>query len=161
MTVWHLPHLNAMCSLHMSKQQLSFCSQKKKMRDRPYLKSTINFFATFSKTLWQKADIKNTKYKVHRGNQLFQLSFSFFSSPEQRSRRAIILPPFSVLAASGPTNIKVLWSKFLGPYYFQTLWCIWFMFGMVIDIGPKFYTIPSPRPPRNPLYMILRSRWRT
>ena len=36
--------------------------------------------------------------------------------------------------------------KFLGPHYFQTLWSIWFMFNMVIDIGPKFYTVQSPPP---------------
>ena len=28
--------------------------------------------------------------------------------------------------------------KFLGPHYFQTLWFIWFMSCMMIDIGPKF-----------------------
>ena len=27
--------------------------------------------------------------------------------------------------------------KFLGPHYFQTLWWIWFMFGTMIDTGPK------------------------
>ena len=36
--------------------------------------------------------------------------------------------------------------KFLGPHYFQTLWWIWFMFGVMIDTGPKFYTVPSPPP---------------
>ena len=46
--------------------------------------------------------------------------------------------------------------KFSGPHYFQTLWCIWFMFCMMIDSVPKFYAIPSP-----PLYMTLRSRSRT
>ena len=45
---------------------------------------------------------------------------------------------------------------FLGPHCFQTLWWIWFMFGMMIDTGPKFYTVPSPPP-----YMTLRSRSRT
>ena len=29
-------------------------------------------------------------------------------------------------------------SKLLEPHYLQTLWRIWFMFGMMIDIGPKF-----------------------
>ena len=43
-----------------------------------------------------------------------------------------------------------------GPHYFQILWWIWFMFGMMIDIGPNFYTVPSPPP-----YMSLRSRSRT
>ena len=46
--------------------------------------------------------------------------------------------------------------KFLGPHYFQTLWWIWFMLGMMIDTGPKFYTVPSPPP-----YMTSRSRSRT
>ena len=36
--------------------------------------------------------------------------------------------------------------KFLEFHYFQTLWCIWFMFGMMIDIGPKFYAVASPPP---------------
>ena len=43
--------------------------------------------------------------------------------------------------------------KILGPHYFQTLWWIWFMFGMMVDIGPKFYIVPSPSP-----YMTLTSR---
>ena len=43
--------------------------------------------------------------------------------------------------------------KFLAPHCFQTLWWIWFMFDMMIDIGPKFYTVPSPPP-----YVTLRSR---
>ena len=36
--------------------------------------------------------------------------------------------------------------KFLGPHCFQTLWWIWFMFGMMIDTGPKSLhsTIPTP-----------------
>ena len=36
--------------------------------------------------------------------------------------------------------------KFLGPHCFQTLWWIWFMFGVMIDTGPKFYTVTSPPP---------------
>ena len=48
------------------------------------------------------------------------------------------------------TNVSFM-LKFLGPHYFQTLWCVWFMFGIVID--PKLYTVPS-----SPLYMTLRSR---
>ena len=46
--------------------------------------------------------------------------------------------------------------KFLGPHYFQTLLWIWFMFGMMMDTGPEFYTVPSPL-----LYMTLRSRSQT
>ena len=29
--------------------------------------------------------------------------------------------------------------EYLGPHYFQTLRCIWFVFGMLIDTGPNFY----------------------
>ena len=46
--------------------------------------------------------------------------------------------------------------KFLGPHYFQTLWWIWFIFGMMIDTGPEFYSVPFPPP-----CMTLRSRSRT
>ena len=35
---------------------------------------------------------------------------------------------------------------FLRPHYFQILWCILFMFGMMIDSGPKFAAVPSPTP---------------
>ena len=48
----------------------------------------------------------------------------FISSPEQSSRRAIVLPPASELAlalASASTNVKSFTFKFLGPHYFQTL----------------------------------------
>ena len=58
-----------------------------------------------------------------------------FSSSEQRSGRAIVLPPASALAlafalALASTNVKSFTLKFLGPHYFQTLsmdlvhvWC--------------------------------------
>ena len=46
--------------------------------------------------------------------------------------------------------------KFLRPHYFQTLWWIWFIFGMMIDTGPKFYSVLSPPP-----CMTFRSRSRT
>ena len=36
--------------------------------------------------------------------------------------------------------------KDLGPHDFQTLWWIWNMLGMMIDIGPKFYGVPFPCP---------------
>ena len=95
---------------------------------------------------------------------LKDVSFSkftyIFSSPEQSSWRAIVLPPASALAlalalASASTNVSFT-LKFLGPHYFQTLWWIWFIFGMMIDTGPKFYSVPSPPP-----CMTLRSRSRT
>ena len=36
--------------------------------------------------------------------------------------------------------------KFLGPHCLQTLWWIWFMFGIMIDTGFKILhsTIPNP-----------------
>ena len=108
----------------------------------------------------------------------------FFSSPEQRSGRAIVLPLTSGLALAlvlASTNVKVFvkvfktsllahlnnvqeellyypwrrrWRrhpqklkfslKFLRPHYFLTLSPIWFFFGMMIHIGPKFCAVPSP-----------------
>ena len=43
--------------------------------------------------------------------------------------------------------------KFLGPRYFQTLWSIWFIFGMMTDAGPKILCVPSQSQ-----YMTFRSR---
>ena len=43
-------------------------------------------------------------------------------------------------------KIEVTDLEFLGRHYFQTLWWIWFMLGMMIDTGPKFYKVPSPYP---------------
>ena len=34
-------------------------------------------------------------------------------------------------------GLKIFMLKFLGPYYFQTLWWIWFMFCMMIGKGPS------------------------
>ena len=36
--------------------------------------------------------------------------------------------------------------KFLGPHCFQNLWCICFMFDMMIDADPKSYVVRSPTP---------------
>ena len=36
--------------------------------------------------------------------------------------------------------------KFLEPHYFKNLGWVLFKYGMMIDIGPKFYTVPSPTP---------------
>ena len=68
-------------------------------------------------------------------NTRFCLEF-LFSSPEQRSGRAIVLSQ-----ALADANVKCFMSKFFGPHYFQTLSSIWFMFGIMIDIGPKFYRV--------------------
>ena len=39
---------------------------------------------------------------------------------------------------------------------FARLWYIWFIFGTMIDIGPKFYAVPPQT-----RYMTLRSRSQT
>ena len=36
--------------------------------------------------------------------------------------------------------------KFLEPNYFRNVWLILFMYGMMKDIGPKVYAVPSPYP---------------
>ena len=65
---------------------------------------------------------------------------TLFSSPEQCSWRAVVLPSASVLALAS-TNVKVL-----RPHYFLTLSLIWFNFGMMIHTGPNFCAVPSPLP---------------
>ena len=76
-----------------------------------------------------------------------QFTAFIFSTPEQRSQRAIVLPPgVSVTVGVGFHKCYSFALKFLGPHYFQTLRWIWFMFGMMKDIGPKFYTVSSPSP---------------
>ena len=37
--------------------------------------------------------------------------------------------------------------KFLRPHIFQTTQWIWFIFGMMIDIGPEFYSAIAPTTP--------------
>ena len=72
-----------------------------------------------------------------------------FSSPEQHSRRAIVLP---LALASASTNVKVF-IKVFRPHYFLTLSLICFIFRMMIHIDPKFCAVPSP-----PLLVMSRSR---
>ena len=73
--------------------------------------------------------IKLILFRGTRG-QLHHRKVFIFSSPEQSSRRAIVLPPASSLVlvlalafvlASASTNFKSFMLKFLGPHYFQTL----------------------------------------
>ena len=103
--------------------------------------------------------LPNFTYSVYRPGE----RISIFSMPEQSSRRAIVLPPASASAsalelalASASTNVLSFTLKFLGPHYFQTVWWIWFISGLMTDTGPKFYSVPSPPP-----CMTSRSRSRT
>ena len=41
-------------------------------------------------------------------------------------------------------GLRIFMLKFLGPHYFQTIWYIWFIFGMMVDIGWKFHAVPFP-----------------
>ena len=47
-----------------------------------------------------------------------------------------------------PHLAELLLLKFLRPHYFPTLSLTWFIFGVMIHIGPKFCTVPS-HPPRS------------
>ena len=71
---------------------------------------------------------------------------TFVGSPEQCWRRAIVLPLALAAAALASTNVKVF-VKVFKTYYFLTLSPIWFIFGMMIHIGPKFCAVPSSHPP--------------
>ena len=42
------------------------------------------------------------------------------------------------------TRVKVFASKFIRHYIIKTLYGISFIFGMMVDIGLKFYSVPSP-----------------
>ena len=41
-------------------------------------------------------------------------------------------------------RVKVFALKFIGPHILKTLWWISFIFGMIVDIGLKFLSAPSP-----------------
>ena len=73
---------------------------------------------------------------------LIRTILAIFSSPEQRSGRAIVLPPASVLAlalalASVSTNVKVF-VKVFKTSLFPNLITDLIIFGMIIHIGQKF-----------------------
>ena len=81
---------------------------------------------------------------------------SFFSSPEQSSWRAIVLPPASALAlASRPQMLKFYVKVFRASLFPKSLMDLVYIC-MMINTGPKFYSVPSPPP-----CMTLRSRSRT
>ena len=42
------------------------------------------------------------------------------------------------------TRVKVFVPKFIRPYIIKTLWWISFLFGMMVDLGLKFYWLPYP-----------------
>ena len=65
-------------------------------------------------------------------------------------RRQILTPLHDL---KDKVRLRIFMLKFLEMHYFPTLWCTWFMFGMMIDIGPKFYTVRSSHP-----WMTLRIR---
>ena len=69
---------------------------------------------------------------------------TIFSSPEQRSQRAIVLLSASAVALeSASTNVKVFVKVFktsLFPNFITDL------IHLLYDIGPKFCAVPSPPP---------------
>ena len=73
---------------------------------------------------------------------------SMFSSPGQSPRRAVELPhsltTLKALASESASTSTQRLKFFWRPHIFQTTWRIWFMFGMMMDIGPKCYSaVPS------------------
>ena len=70
-----------------------------------------------------------------------QMPSLIISLPEQRSLRA----RRRRWRRWRPQILK-LSLKFLRPQFFLTLSPIWFIFAMIIYIGPKFYAVPSPAP---------------
>ena len=64
----------------------------------------------------------------------------FVSSPERRLGRAVALP----LAALPFPKCSSFMLKFLRSYSFYSFQSISVIFGMMIDVGLKFYSKPSP-----------------
>ena len=74
-------------------------------------------------------------YQVYRGVYSFCLFVHLFVS-------AFICSSFCHVYG---TRVKVFASKFRRHYIIKTLWWISFIFGMVVDIGQKFFSVP-PHP---------------
>ena len=75
-------------------------------------------------------------------------------SLQDASHYGVINIPIEMLRddSAGRDNARCI----RAPHYFQTLGWIGFIYGRMICIGPKFFSVPSPPPP-----MIWRSRSRT
>ena len=97
----------------------------------------------------------NTPYRfieTTRGKWLRQIRRGKIPSPSASNLQMIGYANMSWLSARLPTYypqrcFSVSISKIVnifGTSLFPNLWWIWFMFGMMIDTGPKFYSVPSP-----------------
>ena len=67
---------------------------------------------------------------------------AIFSWAGQSPGRAIALPPAS---PSEPTSTFAM--KFLRAHIFHTVWWIWFIFGVMIDVDPNIYSALTPPTP--------------
>ena len=65
-----------------------------------------------------------------------------FAFPFVRSLIRTYVPSFVHL--SFHHRVKVFALKFIRPHILKTLWWILFIFGMMVDIGLKFLSAPSP-----------------
>ena len=77
---------------------------------------------------------------------------TYFYTPDIRSMWGYIVFAFpfvcsyvrSLVRSSFRHRVKVFALKFIRPHILKTLWWILFIFGMMVDIGLKFLSAPSP-----------------
>ena len=58
-----------------------------------------------------------------------------------------ILNLYTRIRAVRPSTCTAFGHLIRAPHYFQTLRWIGFIYGLMIGIGPKFFSVPSPLPP--------------
>ena len=73
------------------------------------------------------------------------------ASCQSMTHIAIYVNLYTRIRAVRSTTCNVVRNAFghliRAPHYSQTLGWIGFMYGLMIGIGPKFFSIPSPPPP--------------
>ena len=73
------------------------------------------------------------------------------ASCQSMAHAAIYVNQYTRIRAVCPSMCNVVRNAFgyliRAPHYFQTLEWIEFIYGLMIDMGPKFFSVPSPAQP--------------
>ena len=73
------------------------------------------------------------------------------ASCQSMAHIAIYVNLYTRIRAVRPSTCHVVPNTFVHlirtPHYFQTLGWIGFIYGLMIDMGPKFFLVPSTPPP--------------
>ena len=85
---------------------------------------------------------------THLPSRQFTCNVKPHYTPDIRSMWGYIVFAFpfvrSFVRSSFRHRVKVFALKFIRPHILKTLWWISFIFGMMVDIGLKFLSAPSP-----------------